>query len=180
MTPFAEVCTLSQKPAQPDEPATSKPSQNSTPELAQVDGGTLHTPLTHASVESLQLVPLQHAWPLPPHWQVPDAHEKLALQMLPLQHDWPLAPHGMHEPPLHRKPLLQVVPPQHGCALPPHLQVPEAQVRFALQLEPPQHACPLAPHWQLPDAHDRFVLQLEPPQHGWPLAPHWQVPESCT
>jgi hypothetical protein len=99
-----------------------------------------------------QLVPPQHGWPAPPHWQLLFWQVRFELlQALPVQHASPCAPHTTQSAPLHTLPVEQLAPPQQAWPVLPHWQVPPWQVRFELP-----HALPeqQAPHWpQVPLLH---------------------------
>jgi hypothetical protein len=75
-----------------------------------------HVPPTHASVTALQLVPLQHGWPIAPHRHIPPAHVRFTLHVEPAQQVSLNAPHGPHVPvpAPHTRPELHVLPEQHG------------------------------------------------------------------
>ena len=67
------------------------------------------------------------------------------LQVFPVQHDSPTPPH-VHVPPMHESEPLHETPPQHDCETSPHAQTPAGvQERFAPQLAP-QQGWPAAPH----------------------------------
>lgn len=122
----------------------------------------------------LQVMPLQQACPLFPHWHwVPPAHVRLALQVMPLQHACVLAPHWHVLPGVTQVKFVLQTPAQQGPGVPlidpPQVwQIPLLlQARVAAQAAPVvQHACPLPPHAHVP-VESQVRPELHPPvQHG--------------
>jgi hypothetical protein len=131
------------------------------------------------------VAPLQHAWPILPHWQVPATHVPLEpvagivqaafsatqrldeqhavpLHMLPVQQGLPATPHSLHVPASHTTPEpVQMLPGQHGSPAPPHFMhwpAVEQTVIASLQVPPLE------------------VLVGPVGQHAWPALPHAHVP----
>jgi hypothetical protein len=88
-----------------------------TPPQAQV----LDDPLLMHDSEELHVVPLQQAWPAPPHPQTSLVQVRFAPQYVPPQHAWPCPPHGWHDPLTHWWPTPQagLHPPSELASAPP-------------------------------------------------------------
>lgn len=108
---------------------------------------------------SLQVLPPQQAWPMPPHWQVlPAPQVRLEPQAFPeAQQVWPSPPQAVQRPvPAQLYPALQVEPAQHSCADPPQAShvveplhaLPEAHMLPGQQGIPAEPQLPHRPFWQ--------------------------------